>query len=89
LISNIAYIVIALGTINDAHVGALFLKFLCNAFADAAGSTGDDDDLVLKSIHTASSKVTEMILARKGREVNEVSDTVKVEINRGQPLGCP
>ena len=51
-IGKVAYIVVALCLINDAYMGAVFLKFLSDALADAIGTAGDNDYFILE--HSSS-----------------------------------
>ena len=52
---------VAGGRINNAHMGTLLPEFLSAALADAACTTGDDDDFILEYTNTA--QLLETIIA--------------------------
>ena len=57
LVGEIAYIVVTFCPVNDANMGAVFLKFLSDTLANAIGTAGDDDYFVLEHTRVFLSKV--------------------------------
>ena len=56
LFAHIAHKMIAFGAVDDAHLCALLPELVGDAFADAPGAAGDDDDFILKHPHYFLSK---------------------------------
>ena len=57
LVGEIAYIVVTFCPVNDANMGAVFLKFLSDTLANAIGTAGDDDYFVLEHSRALLMKV--------------------------------
>ena len=68
LVRNVAHIMVAGSRVDDADMGSVLLKFLRDAFANAARTAGDDDYFILEH--------TDIFLSDVGNDFSPILDLI-------------